>query len=251
MPSLDDKTALVTGAGSGIGRGIAEALAEEGATVAINHLPSEQDAEQATEAVQSIEDQGGEALALAGDVTDAASVRSMLDEFEETVGSPDILVNNAGILTQSRMEEMSIETWDETLSTDLRGTFLATRFTLPKMLEQKSGKIINIASQLGIKGSEELVHYCAAKAGVIGLTRALAREVSPEVNVNAIAPGTIETSLIDGLNEEWKEQQSAKIPMERFGTISDVVPTAVFLAGPGGDYYTGQTLSPDGGDAMH
>jgi 3-oxoacyl-[acyl-carrier protein] reductase len=119
------------------------------------------------------------------------------------------------------------------------------------MLAQESGKIINIASQLGIKGGVELVHYSAAKAGVIGMTRALAREVSPEVNVNAIAPGPIETDLVDDLTEEWKAQKSAELPMSRWGQVEDVVPTAVFLASDESDYYTGQTLSPDGGDAMH
>jgi 3-oxoacyl-[acyl-carrier protein] reductase len=119
------------------------------------------------------------------------------------------------------------------------------------MIEQGSGKIVNIASQLGIKGGVELVHYSAAKAGVIGMTRALAREVSPEVRVNAIAPGPIETDLVDGLTEEWKEAKSAELPMRRWGRVEDVVPTAIFLASDKSQYYTGQTLSPDGGDAMH
>jgi 3-oxoacyl-[acyl-carrier protein] reductase len=146
---------------------------------------------------------------------------------------------------------MPVEMWDETMAVDLRGVFLATRFALPGMLEQGSGNVINVASQLGIKGAEELVHYSAAKGGVIAMTRALAREVSPEVNVNAIAPGPIETSLLDDITEEWRERKEAELPMDRLGSVSDVVPTAVFLASEESDYYTGQTLSPDGGDAMH
>jgi 3-oxoacyl-[acyl-carrier protein] reductase len=137
------------------------------------------------------------------------------------------------------------------MSVDLRGVFLVTRYTVPGMLERGSGKIVNIASQLGIKGGTELVHYSAAKAGVIGMTRALAREISPEVNVNAIAPGPVETTLLDDLSEEWRAAKEAELPMGRLGRVEDIVPTAVFLASDESDYYTGQTLSPDGGDAMH
>jgi len=119
------------------------------------------------------------------------------------------------------------------------------------MLDQGDGRIINVASQLGIKGGEELVHYSAAKGGVIAMTRALAREVSPTVTVNAIAPGPIVTDLLDDISPEWREAKEAELPMGRLGRVKDVAPTAVFLAGEGGDYYTGQVLSPDGGDAMH
>jgi 3-oxoacyl-[acyl-carrier protein] reductase len=146
---------------------------------------------------------------------------------------------------------MPVEMWDETMSVDLRGVFLATRFALPGMLDSGGGAIVNVASQLGIKGAEELVHYSAAKGGVISFTRALAREVSPEVRVNAIAPGPVETALLDDISEEWREAKEAELPMDRLGTVEDVVPTAVFLAGGDSSYYTGQVLSPDGGDAMH
>lgn len=250
MPRLDGKAALVTGASKGIGRGIAEGLAEEGATVAVNYPPSEGDAH-AREVVDSIENDGGNAFSVAADVSDESDVRGMIDTFETKEGPIDVLVNNAGILTQSELAKMPVEMWDETIAVDLRGVFLVTRFALPGMLEQGSGNVINIASQLGIKGAEELVHYSAAKGGVISMTRALAREVSPEVNVNAIAPGPIETALLDDITEEWREKKKAELPMDRLGTVEDVVPTAVFLASEESDYYTGQTLSPDGGDAMH
>jgi 3-oxoacyl-[acyl-carrier protein] reductase len=252
MARLDDRTALVTGASSGIGRGIAEGLAAEGARVAVNHFPSDEDAAAAAGVVDAVEDGGGDAFALPGDVSDEASVRAMVDDFVETAGDvPDVLVNNAGIVRQSPLAEMPVEQWDEVMSVDLRGVFLVTRFVVPGMLERGSGKIVNVASQLGIKGGTELVHYSAAKAGVIGMTRALAREVSPEVNVNAIAPGPIETALLGDLSDEWRAAKEAELPMGRLGRVEDVVPTAVFLASDESDYYTGQTLSPDGGDAMH
>lgn len=241
----------MTGASRGIGRGIATGLAAAGATVAVNHLPTDAERELAADAVAEIESEGGEALALPGDVSDAGSVESMVETFEAEHGAPDVLVNNAGILRQSRLEDMPVEQWDEVMSVDLRGVFLTTRFVIPGMLERGSGKVINIASQLGFKGAEELTHYCAAKGGVIAFTRSLAREVSPAVNVNAIAPGPIETDLLDGITEEWREAKEAELPMGRFGRVEDVAPTAVFLASDEADYYTGQTLSPDGGDAMH
>jgi 3-oxoacyl-[acyl-carrier protein] reductase len=252
MPRLAEKTALVTGASRGIGRGIAEGLAEEGARVAVNHLPTEEGAAEAAEVVDAVDDAGGDAFALPGDVSDEDSVTAMLGSFVDEVGEvPDVLVNNAGVVRQCRLAEMPVEQWDEVMSVDLRGVFLVTRYTLPGMLERGSGKIVNVASQLGIKGGIELVHYSAAKAGVIGMTRALAREVSPEVNVNAIAPGPVETTLLDDLSEEWRAAKEAELPMGRLGRVEDIVPTAVFLAGDESDYYTGQTLSPDGGDAMH
>ncbi len=246
---LDGKTALVTGASRGIGRGIAEALADAGAAVAVNHPPDE--AGTAETVVASIEESGGEAVALEGDVSDADSVRSMVERFEEMFGPADVLVNNAGILRQSPLIEMPVEQWDEVMSVDLRGVFLVSRFVVPGMVEQGEGRVINVASQLGFKGAEELTHYCAAKGGVITFTRSLAREVSPEVTVNAIAPGPIETDLLDDITEEWRERKEAELPMGRFGRVDDVAPTAVFLASDAGKYYTGQTLSPDGGDAMH
>lgn len=251
MSRLSGKTALVTGASRGIGRGIAEGLAEAGAKVAVNHPPDEAERNAAETVVSTIADDGGTAMALEGDVSDADSVRAMIETFEDEWGPVDVLVNNAGILTQSELVDMPVEMWDETMDVDLKGVFLTTRFALPGMLDADGGAVINVASQLGIKGAEELVHYSAAKGGVIAFTRALAREVSPTVRVNAIAPGPIETPLLDDITEEWREAKEADLPMERLGTVEDVVPTAVFLASDDSSYYTGQTLSPDGGDAMH
>lgn len=251
MSRLESKTALVTGASSGIGRGIAEALADAGATVGVNHYPSNEERDRAADVVESIEAAGGEASAFPGDVSDAESVDGLVGSFESRYGTPDVLVNNAGVLRQSRLEEMSVDEWDEVMAVDLRGVFLVTRRVVPEMTERGSGSVINMASQLGLKGAEELTHYSAAKGGVIAFTRALAREVSPDVRVNAIAPGPVETDLLDDISEEWRRSKAAELPMKRFGRVDDIAPTAVFLAGDESGYYTGQTLSPDGGDAMH
>lgn len=251
MPRLDDTNALVTGGSRGIGRGIAQALADAGAQVAVNHPPGDGERSTAEDVVATIEEDDGTAMTLSGDVSDAEDVESMVDTFEKVWGTVDVLVNNAGILTQSELADMPVEMWDETMSVDLRGVFLTTRFALPGMLESGGGSIVNVASQLGVKGAEELVHYSAAKGGVIAMTRALAREVSPTVRVNAIAPGPIVTDLLDDISEEWRESKKAELPMDRLGHVEDVAPTAVFLASEDSSYYTGQVLSPDGGDAMH
>lgn len=250
MGRLNGTTALVTGASKGIGRGIAQELAAEGATVGVNYPPKE-GSTHADEVVETIESNGGTARAFEADVSDADDVESMIEAVESAFGTIDVLVNNAGILTQSRLKEMPVDMWDETIAVDLRGTFLPTRFTLPGMLESGGGSIINVASQLGIVGGEELVHYSAAKGGVISMTRALAREVSPTVRVNAVAPGPVQTELLDDISEEWREAKEASLPMGRLGEVEDITPTVVFLASDESSYYTGQTLSPDGGDAMH
>lgn len=248
MGTLNDKSALITGASRSIGRGIAEEFGREGAAVAVNYHSNE---EAAKEVVDTIENEGSTAIAVQADVSDEDEAQKLVETVTEEFGGVDVLVNNAGILEPSTLNEMDIETWDRTISTDLRGTFLVTRFVIERMLDQEEGRIINIASQLGVKGAAELTHYSAAKGGVIAFTRALAREVAPDVQVNAIAPGPIETDLLDDTTAEWRKNKKAEVPLGRIGTIDEVVPTAVLLAGDGGDYYTGQTLSPDGGDAMH
>ena len=248
MGDLEDKTALVTGASRSIGRGIAEAFGREGAAVAVNYHSDEEAAEKT---VDTVENEGGTAIAVQADVSDEDDAQKLVDTVTAEFGGIDVLVNNAGILEPSTLEEMDVETWDRTISTDLRGTFLVTRFAIEGMLDRGDGRIINVASQLGIKGAAELAHYSAAKGGVIAFTRALAREVAPDVQVNAIAPGPVETDMLDDTTEEWRENKEAEVPLGRIGTVDEVVPTAVLLAGDGGDYYTGQTLSPDGGDAMH
>ena len=248
MGKLEGRTALVTGAASGIGKGIATAFAAEGADVVVADLTSEAGAEEVLAAVRAA---GREALFVRTDVREEASVRAMADRALEHFGRVDVLVNNAGIFTESLLEDMPVEDWDRVVGTNLRGTFLCTRFLIGQMLERRDGCIINIASQLGQIGGASVAHYSASKAGVIGLTKALAREVSTRgVRVNAIAPGPIQTPLLDGETEEWRSAKLAELPIGRFGTVAEVTPTAVLLASDDGSYYVGQTLSPNGGDAM-
>jgi 3-oxoacyl-[acyl-carrier protein] reductase len=244
---LSGKVALVTGASRGLGRGIAEALGTAGARVAVNFRSG---ASAADEVVASIRSSGHDAFAIQADVAEEDAVAQMVEAVLDRFGRIDILVNNAGILTQSHLADMPTPMWDEMMRTNLRSAFLCTRAVLPGMLSRKDGRIIYVASQLGLKGAPDLVHYSAAKAALIGMTRALAREVAPHVTVNAIAPGPIETDMLANITEEWKAMKLAELPLARFGRVRDVAPTAVFLASDDAAYYTGQVLGPNGGDVM-
>jgi 3-oxoacyl-[acyl-carrier protein] reductase len=244
---LDGKIALVTGASRGIGRGIAEAFAREGAHIAVNYFGSRASA---NEVVDGIIAAGGDALAIQADVSDEQDVTRMVNQVIDRWGRIDVLVNNAGIVSQSHLAEMPTTMWDEMMRVNLRSAFLVTRAVLPGMLARKQGRIISVASQLGLKGAPDLVHYSAAKAALIGMTRALAREVAPHIQVNAIAPGPIETDMVAGITDDWKAMKLAELPLGRFGQVGEVAPTAVFLASDDGAYYTGQVLGPNGGDVM-
>jgi 3-oxoacyl-[acyl-carrier protein] reductase len=241
--ALDGRVALVTGAASGMGAAIARAYAAEGARLVL----ADRDAGRLEAAAAQL---GAEAHAL--DVTDAGAVREVVDGVAATHGRLDVLVNCAGILTEVPLLEMDVETFDEMIAVDLRSVFLCSRFAAPHMVAAGWGRIISIASQLGLKGGESLTHYSAAKAGVLGFTKAAARELAPHgVLVNAIAPGPILTPMIDGLSEEWKAAKQAELPLGRFGRPEEVAPTAVLLASdPGGNLYVGQTLGPNSGDVM-
>jgi 3-oxoacyl-[acyl-carrier protein] reductase len=248
MSKLPGKVAVVTGAASGIGHGIAVAFAREGADVAVVDIAPE---EKAAGVLGDIAAHGRQALFARCDVSDETDVGAMAAAVLERFGRVDILVNNAGIFTQSLLADMPVADWDRVVNVNLRGTFLCTRVLIGQMLERGSGRIINIASQLGQIGGGEVAHYSASKAGVIGLTKALAREVSHRgVLVNAIAPGPIETPLLDSETEEWRSAKLAELPIGRFGTVAEVVPTALLLASEDGAYYAGQTLGPNGGDVM-
>ncbi|MCU1440122.1 MAG: 3-oxoacyl-[acyl-carrier protein] reductase [Rhodoglobus sp.] len=248
MGKLDGRIAVVTGAASGIGKGIAIAFAREGADIVVADRASEDAAAEVLTAVQAL---GRGALFVQTDVSDESSVRAMAAAAIARYGRVDILVNNAGIFTESLIEDMPIEDWDRVVNVNLRGTFLCTRVLIGQMLERGEGRIINIASQLGQIGGGAVGHYSASKAGVIGFTKSLAREVSRRgVLVNAIAPGPIETPLLDSETEEWRSAKLAELPIGRFGTVDEVTPTAVMLASADGSYYVGQTLGPNGGDVM-
>jgi 3-oxoacyl-[acyl-carrier protein] reductase len=247
MTAERSRVALVTGAGSGIGRAIAEKLGKEGERVVVNDLKGEA----ADEVVAGIKESGGEASSAPGDVSDVEDVDRIVAAAREAYGSPEILVNNAGFLQQKRFVDLTVEDFDRMIAVHLRGTFLCTRAVLPEMLSRGGGIVVNVASQLGQIGGIELCHYSAAKAGIIGLTKSLAREVSAQgVRVNAVAPGPINTELILGLSEEWQRAKAAELPLGRFGEPAEVAETVAFLVSDGATLYVGQTLGPNAGDVM-
>jgi 3-oxoacyl-[acyl-carrier protein] reductase len=248
MDKLRDRVAIVTGGARGIGGAIATAFAAEGADVVIADRLDESVAEPVLAAVLQA---GRRAVFVPTDISQEDQVNSMVQRAYGEFGDVDILVNNAGIFSQIFFHELTSEDWDRVVNVNLRGCFLCTRAVLPRMLERGAGKIINVASQLGQIGGTEMVHYSASKAGVIGLTKALAREVSAKgVQVNAIAPGPILTDMMAEETEEWANKKLSELPMARFGEAHEVAPTAVFLASDDSSYYVGQTLGPNGGDVM-
>lgn len=230
----DGRGVIVTGGNSGIGRAIADAFRANGDRVIV------------------LDRSGTDADVISVDVSQEDSVRAAFAAARERLGTIDVLVNSAGLLTESPLQDMTLARWNETLAVDLTGLFLCCREVVGEMREQKWGRIINIASQLAIKGGSGLSHYSAAKAGVIALTKSLALEVSGDnVLVNSIAPGPIETPLVEGISEDWKIAKRAELPLGRFGTAEEVAPTALLLASePGGNLYVGQTLGPNSGDVM-
>ena len=247
MAAERSRVALVTGAGNGIGRAVAEKLAKDGERVVVNDLRGEA----AKSVVARINDSGGSAVAAPGDVSDPESVERILEVAQEAYGPPEILVNNAGFLQQKRFTDLTVEDFDRMIAVHLRGMFLCTHAVLPGMISEGNGIIVNVASQLGQIGGVELCHYSAAKAGIIGLTKSLAREVSSQgVRVNAVAPGPINTELILGLSEEWQQDKAAELPLGRFGEPWEVAETVAFLASDGATLYVGQTLGPNSGDVM-
>ena len=246
--SLEGKTALVTGAATGIGRAIAVALAAAGARIAVNHLGR---AAEARQVVKEMAAAGASAIEVEADVTKAGKVERMIAKVRDALGPIDILVNNAGVILEKPFLESTEEDWDFVLDTDLKGVYLCSRAVLPAMVEQGSGVVINIASELGFLGRERYALYCAAKAGVIGMTRAMAREFAPAIRVNAIAPGPINTPMlsIDNMSAEMLERERA-VPARRVGEPSEIAGTALFLASDLASFYYGQVLSPNGGAWM-
>lgn len=245
---LEGKVAVVTGAGRGIGRGIALALAREGATVVVNYNGS---ADRAAEVVRSIEEGGGKATAVQCNVSDFEAAKEFYANIVKEYSKIDILVNNAGITKDNLIMKMSEQEFQSVVQTNLAGTFHGVKFVSRPMMKQRYGRIINIASVAGVTGNVGQANYSASKAGVIGLTKATAKELAPRnITVNAIAPGFVETEMTDVLSDSVKEAAIATIPLGKFGQVEDIAEAVVFLASDCAKYITGQVLCIDGGIAM-
>ena len=245
---LENKVAVVTGASRGIGRGIALAMAREGAMVVVNYNGSK---DRADEVVSEIEANGGKAVAIQCNISEFASAKEFFEGVVKEYGKIDILVNNAGITRDNLIMKMSEEEFQDVIQTNRAGAFNGVKFVTRPMMKQRCGRIINIASVSGVMGNMGQANYSASKAGVIGLTKAAARELAARnITVNAVAPGFIATEMTDKLSDAVKEEACKTIPLKEFGKVEDIAETVVFLASEKARYITGQVLCVDGGMYM-
>ncbi|MGM9927481.1 MAG: 3-oxoacyl-[acyl-carrier-protein] reductase [Bacillus sp. (in: firmicutes)] len=245
---LQGQVALVTGASRGIGKEIALELARLGASVVVNYAGNEV---KANEVVEQVKQLGQQAMAIRCDVANGEEVAAMIKAVVETFGKIDILVNNAGVTRDNLLMRMKEEEWDTVIDTNLKGVFLCSKNVTRPMMKQRQGIIINVASVVGISGNAGQANYVAAKAGVIGLTKTMAKELAPRnIRVNAVAPGFITTDMTDELSEDVRHHLLAQIPLGRLGEPGDIAKVVAFLASDDSAYMTGQTLTVDGGMVM-
>lgn len=245
---LDNQVALVTGASRGIGRSVAIELAKAGAKVVVNYAGNSAAAQETIDAIKAV---GGEAIAVQADVSQAEAVEALVKQTLDTFGRIDILVNNAGITRDNLLLRMKEDDWDAVMNTNLKGIFHCTKQVSRVMIKQKSGKIINMTSVVGVMGNAGQSNYAAAKAGVIGFTKSMAKELAPRgITVNAVAPGFITTDMTSVLSDQVKSEMANSIPLGRMGNPEDVAAAVVFLASKSAGYITGQTLHVDGGMVM-
>ena len=246
MNELVGQVALVTGASRGIGAVIAKSLGEAGVNVGVNYSANRDAANDVAEAIRS---GGSESIIIQGDISDDMHAQAVVKQVTDEWGQIDILVNNAGITRDGLLLRMKTEDWDRVIDVDLKGAFLCSKYTMPHMIRRRQGRIINISSVVGIGGNAGQANYAAAKAGLIGFTKAVAREVATRnVTVNALAPGFIDTGgMVDNMTDEARENVLGRIPMGRFGSGLDVASAVVFLCGSGAGYITGQVITIDGG----
>lgn len=248
MGKLEDRVALITGASRGLGKAMAIAFAGEGARIAVGYNAS---ADGAADTVRTIRDAGGDAEAFQGDITQPEIVDRLVSDVVERFGGIDILVNNAGVVSASPLVDMSVEAWDSLFAVHVRAMFLCCRAVLPHMLEKGSGKIVNMGGTFGMTGMENFTHLSAAKAAMIGFTRALAREVGPQgIHVNCLTPAMIRGETTANLPSDYLESLRQRYPLRRLGEVEDVNACALFLASDESDFVTGQNLAPAGGEVM-
>lgn len=246
--SLQGQVAIVTGASRGIGRAAAIELAQQGARVVVNYCNNRAAAQ---DVVDCITQDGGEAMLHAADVREEPAVQSMVEATLQQWGRLDILINNAGVTADAPFLRMNEERWNKVIDTDLTAVFLCCRTALPVMRQQRYGRIVSVGSLAGLAGNVGQANYAAAKAGLVGLSRSMAREVASEgITVNVVAPGYIETELLDTVSPALREWALSAIALKRFGTVEEVAVSIAFLASPRSSYITGQVLTVDGGWVM-